>query len=80
MFDLRDKIIETIYNILNKIGVDPIIFSAIIGIVISISYLKDIKNWNQIPSYNKSIVISTITGTLILILISLLKVINMWEK
>lgn len=73
MFDLKDKIAEKLKLFLESIGTDPIFISTVICIIISILYIRESRNWGKMSDSRKLLAISTMFGTLILILISLLR-------
>ncbi len=51
-------------------------FSTIICLIIALSYWKDFKNWENIEYWKKGLALSTVFATIILIIFSVLKLLN----
>ena len=66
--------IKFIRNILEENGLDPAYTVTVICFIITLSYWKDFKNWDKIPSWNKGLATSAAFGTVVFTIISLLRI------
>ena len=75
---MKDKIVNWIYNLLNTLGIDPLAFSSIICILISIYYIHTFLkyDWNKISTMYKFRAFLAFIGTIIIVLATLLIHIN----
>jgi hypothetical protein len=69
----KDTLARKIRIFLESNGIDPMYAVTIFGILIAISYRKDIKNWEQLLGWQKLQIIFTISGAIIFSIISLLR-------
>lgn len=77
MLDLKDKIATKLYEFFNKTGADPIYTATIICFIITLFYVKDFNNWKNTSLPDKGLALSALFGTIILTVISLLKIIGL---
>ena len=68
----KDKLADKILSILQAHGINPIYFVTVWGIIISLSYYKKLKNWENVESWRKWIIVTTLIGTAFLSIISIL--------
>lgn len=73
----KNELAKKIRIFLEENGIDPIYAVTILGIVISLSYWNYFKNWEEIEPFRKRIVISTLFGTSVLVIISILKLLGL---
>jgi hypothetical protein len=75
---MKDKIVELTRQTLINFGIDPILFVTILGITISIYHIRNfIKyDWGEISTVYKIQAFATFFGTIILMIISLIKIIS----
>lgn len=73
---MKDKITSEFSQFFHNLGIDPINAITVICIVISLTYLKDLKNWDELPSYRRSIIRSALIATAFLMIISLIRMCN----
>jgi len=72
IFELRDNIGKTLVEMWHSLGINPIYGSTIVCIIITATYWKQFKNWDEQPDYMKSYLKSGIFVTVVLVIISLL--------
>ncbi len=63
---------EKIAEYLQSIGINPIYAATLVGIIISASYIKYFKTWDEEPILRKWFVVCTFIGTGMLVLSSIL--------
>jgi hypothetical protein len=68
--------IRTIREFLEKNGLDPFYTVTVVCIIVTISYWKDFKNWDKIPSWNKGSAASAACAAIVFTIISLLRIIG----
>ena len=73
----KDSLAREIRIFLQENGIDPIYAVTLFGLLIVLSYRKDIQNWDELAGWRKSIIGSTIFGVSILTIISVLKIIGL---
>jgi hypothetical protein len=73
---MKNKIAKWLVATLEKVGIDPIYFCTVVSILICFMYLKEFKNWKKTRFSVKLLAISTLFGTIVLILISLFKILG----
>jgi|AntRauMFilla1563_2_1112583.scaffolds.fasta_scaffold01350_5 hypothetical protein len=69
----KDALAREITIYLQKNGIDPIYAGTLFSILIVFSYKNDIKNWDKLKGWQKGIIKSTIFGTIVMIVISILR-------
>ena len=76
----RDKLLKIYFDFCSQIGIDPFFPMTILLLLLSINLLKDLKNWNEIPSYrrNSNIVMWILTS--IFLVQSIISVIERFFK
>lgn len=79
MEDYRDNFARRIRLILEDYRIDPGYVVTIFVLLIVLSYRKDIKNWEQLESWRKGIIGSSIFAAMILTFISLLRLMGLIE-
>ena len=73
---LKDNLAREIRVFLESHGIDPIYASTIFVLLISISYRKQIRNWDEQPGWQKLLIVTTITATVLFVFISLLRLLK----
>lgn len=73
MPDFREHFVHKIRSILDGYGIDPFYAVTIFAIAIAISYRKELKDWENIQSWRKGIILMTIAGAVIFTIMSLLR-------
>jgi hypothetical protein len=73
---MLDGIIKSIRNFLEENDIDPFYAITLFGVLISLSYWKDFKNWEKRPDWVKSLAGTTLVGTIIFSIISLLRLVG----
>jgi hypothetical protein len=69
MRDVRDNLVDALIRFFQKHGIEPIYAFTIFALLITLSYWKDFKNWNNRPNWVKRYaVLSIIVSFLGLIL------------
>ncbi len=63
---------ELLGKLFGLFNINPIYGVTIIGAILSISYCRDFSRWDQLPNWHKSIILSTIIGTSVFAIFSLL--------
>jgi len=71
--DLREGIVARIKEYLDWVGIDPFYAVTIFAIILAFSYRKDFKMWDEIPFWEKSIVVATFFAAIVFSLMSLLR-------
>ncbi len=72
MQNTDNTLVENITSFLEKHGINPIYVAAMIGIIISYSNFKYLKNWDNLPYWKKSTIITTFMATVFLIIVSII--------
>jgi hypothetical protein len=70
---MKDNLASEIRIFLESHGIDPIYASTIFVVLISISYRKQIRNWDEQLGWQKLLIVTTVTGAVIFLMISLLR-------
>ena len=73
---MKDRLVNFIYELLEKNGIDVFYAVTLTCIIVALSYLKDIKNWPQLPMYSKGLISSAIITAITFTIISLLRLIG----
>lgn len=68
----KDKLANDLRIFLEAHGINPIYFATVAGILFSLSYYKDLKNWENVVPLKKWIIVPTLIGTAVLLIISIL--------
>ena len=74
---MKDWLVKNIIRFLEKNGIDPMYAATIFSILIVLTYRKDLMMWKQLPDWKKGIIGTTFVGTIVFILISLLRLIGL---
>lgn len=69
----KDSLAREIRLFLEQNGIDPFYAVTVFGLLIVLSYRKDIQDWDELAGWRKSIIASTIFGVCILCIISILR-------
>ncbi len=68
----RDSITKVIIDFFLKLGIEPVYVASLVGLLICLSYSKDIKRWTEVEDWKKIIIILSFVGTVIVFVISIL--------
>ena len=68
----EDKLANNLRIFLQAHGINPVYFTTVVGILISLSYYKDLKNWEHVVRVKKGMIVVTLIGTSLLSLVSIL--------
>ena len=75
---MRDDLAKKVRIFLEEKGIDPLYAVTIFSILIVISYWRNIKNWEKTPGWTKGLIRSTIFGTCILVIASILQLLGLF--
>ena len=73
MIDYQGK---NLLQFFKEIGIDPLYAITILSIIITLSYWKNYKNWKNLESSRKGLIISSLFASTVLILMSFLNIIG----
>ena len=59
---------------LDSLGIDPLHFATLFFVTLAIIYIKDLKNWGKLEGHQKAWVGAVYYGSVVLIIISLLRI------
>lgn len=71
---MKDDWVEWIKLVLEQYGIDPLYAVNILAFVILISYINDIRKWDELENWHKELIKATAFGTVILSLINILRI------
>jgi hypothetical protein len=71
--DPKENLAKRIVEFLDQYGIDTFYAVTALAIILVISYRKDIKKWDKLEGWRKSIIGSTIFAAVIFSIISLLR-------
>jgi hypothetical protein len=75
----KDKLDHLIRAFLEERGIDALYGGTILCILITLSYWRMRKNWNNLPGWRQRIMITNTFATIVLILISLLRLLGIFN-
>lgn len=75
----KKDLINEFRLLLENIGVNPLYFSTIVCIIVSISYWEQYKNWDNIEYWRKALTGSALFAAIIFSIMSLLKLFGIIE-
>jgi hypothetical protein len=76
LLELSDSIRQPIVEMWHGLGINPIYGSTIVCLLITASYWKNYKNWDDQPDYMKSYLKSGIYATAVLVVISIVNLLT----
>ncbi len=76
----EDNLIDKLISFLLAHGINPVYFFTVVCIIVSLSYYKDLKNWENVDPVKKWIIVPALIGTAFLILLSILKLLGIITK
>ncbi len=68
----KDKLANDLRIFRQAHGINPVYFATVVGILISLSYYKDLKNWENVVPAKKWIIVPALIGTAVLSFMSIL--------
>jgi hypothetical protein len=75
---MKDDLAESFVQFLKENGIDPIYAITILSLLITLSYWRDFKNWNNTPNWAKRIPATTALGTAVFVIMSLLHLLGIF--
>ena len=75
---MRDSLANNIRIFFEERGIDPFYAGTVLCLLILLSYWKDIQNWDNIPSWNKGLILSGAFLTVLGILASLFRLFGLF--
>jgi len=69
----KEGLINKFRVLLENIGINPLYFSTIVSIIVTITYLRQFKNWDNIEYWRKGLAGSALFASIVFSVISLLK-------
>ena len=72
----EDNQAAKLISFLQKHGINPIYFFTAWAIIISLSYYKDLKNWDNVVRVKKWMIVVTLIGTVVFIFMSTLQLLG----
>ena len=70
---MKEKIAKQLMEFFKEHGIDPFYAVTIFMIILSVSYWKDIQDWDRKAGWQKGIISTTVVGAVIFSLMSLLR-------
>ena len=68
----KDKLANDLRIFGQSHGINPVYFTTVVGIIVSLSYYKDLKNWENVVPAKKWIIVPTLIGTAVFTFMSIL--------
>ena len=75
---MRDELAKNVRMFLEEKGIDPVYVVTIFCILIILSYWKDFRHWDKTPNWKKGIIKSTVFGTVITLIASILRLMGLF--
>jgi len=73
---MYDNLIELSFRKLKQYGIDPLYFVTIAMLILVASYIREIKNWKDIPSFRRHWIIGTTLSTIVIVIMSILQLLG----
>jgi hypothetical protein len=69
----KDGLINRFRLLLENLGINPLYFSTIVCIIVTITYWRQFKNWDKIEYWRKGLAGSALFASIVFSILSLLK-------
>ena len=74
---IKDYLSNLLSDVFESLGLHAIFGVTLLGMLILLSYRKDIKQWRALRLWHKTIILSTFLGTIIFTIISILIILGL---